>query len=160
VQNQVIPTFHYALRPDGYLFLGSAENVGQFEDLFVPVEKKHRIFRRRSEVTAGIRLPVMLNALRPGNVNDLVPRRLPLAGATLRRAIDEHVLERLSPAHVVVNRDSDIVYYSNKTGKYLETPAGAPTRQLLTLARKGLRLELRTAFREASRPATASRGKV
>src|ERR1700758_1408356 len=58
VQNQVIPTFHYALRPDGYLFLGSAENVGHFEDLFVPIEKKHRIFRRRSDVTAGIRLPV------------------------------------------------------------------------------------------------------
>jgi two-component system, chemotaxis family, CheB/CheR fusion protein len=149
VQNQVIPTFHYALRPDGYLFLGSAENVGQFEDLFVPIEKKHRIFRRRSDVTASIRLPVVLNALRPRNVNDLLPRRVPLAGATLRAAIDEHVLERFSPAHVVANRDGDIVYYSNKTGKYLETPAGAPTRQLLILARKGLRLELRTAFREA-----------
>jgi two-component system, chemotaxis family, CheB/CheR fusion protein len=149
VQNQVIPTFHYALRPDGYLFLGSAENVGQFEDLFVSIEKKHRIFRRRSDVSSSLRLPVMLSALRPGNVNELVPRRVPLAGATLRRAVDEHVLERFSPAHVVANRDGDIVYYSNKTGKYLETPAGAPTRQLLTLARKRLRLELRSAFREA-----------
>ncbi|WP_409192824.1 CheR family methyltransferase [Bradyrhizobium sp. RDM4] len=44
VQNQVIPTFHYALRPEGYLFLGSAENVSQFAELFAPVEKKHRIF--------------------------------------------------------------------------------------------------------------------
>jgi two-component system, chemotaxis family, CheB/CheR fusion protein len=149
VQNQVIPTFHYALRPEGYLFLGSAENVGQFDDLFVPIEKKHRIFRRRSDVSSGLRLPVMLNALRPGHVNDLVPRRVAMAGATLRRAIDEHVLEHFSPAHVVVNRDGDIVYYSSKTGKYLETPAGAPTRQLLTLVRKGLRLELRSAFREA-----------
>ena len=148
-QNQVIPTFHYALRPDGYLFLGSAENVGQFDDLFVPIEKRHRIFRRRSDVSSSLRLPVMLNALKPGNMNDLVPRRIPLAGATLRRAIDDHVLERFSPAHVVVNRDGDIVFYSNKTGKYLETPAGAPTRQLLTLARKGLRLELRSAFRAA-----------
>jgi two-component system CheB/CheR fusion protein len=148
-QSQVIPTFHYALRPEGYLFLGSAENVGQFDDLFVPIEKRHRIFRRRSDVSSSLRLPVMLNALKPGNVNDLVPRRVPLAGATLRRAIDDHVLERFSPAHVVANRDGDIVFYSNKTGKYLETPAGAPTRQLLTLARKGLRLELRSAFRAA-----------
>jgi two-component system CheB/CheR fusion protein len=149
VQNQVIPIFHYALRPDGYLFLGSAENVGQYDDLFVPIEKKLRIFRRRSDVSPGLRLPVMLNAVKPGNVNDLVPRRLPHAGPTLRRAIDEHVLERFSPAHVVVNRDGDIAYYSNKTGKYLEAPAGAPTRQVLTLARKGLRLDLHAAFREA-----------
>jgi two-component system CheB/CheR fusion protein len=149
VQNQVIPTFHYALRPDGYLFLGSAENVSQFDDLFVPIEKKHRIFRRRPEITSSIRLPSVVNAFKPGQLNDLMPRRSPLSGLMLRQAVDEHVLDRFSPAHVVANRDGDVVYYSSKTGKYLETPPGAPTRQLLTLARKELRLDLRTAFREA-----------
>jgi two-component system CheB/CheR fusion protein len=148
VQNQVIPTFHYALRPDGYLFLGSAENVSQFDDLFVPIEKKHRIFRRRADITSSIRLPIIVKALKPGQLNDLMPRRPPLSGLLLRQTVDEHVLDRFSPAHVVANRDGDVVYYSTKTGKYLETPPGAPTRQLLTLARKGLRLDLRTAFRE------------
>ena len=78
----------------------------------------------------------------------------------MRQAVDEQVLERFSPPHVVVNRDGDVVYYSTRTGKYLEAPAGAPTRQLLTIARKGLRLDLRTLFREAvetGRP--AGRGK-
>jgi two-component system, chemotaxis family, CheB/CheR fusion protein len=149
VQNEVIPTFHYALRPDGYLFLGSAENVGQFDDLFVPIEKKHRIFRRRSDVSSSLRLPIVVNALRPGHPADLVPRRDPRSDVMLRQAVDEHVLDRFSPAHVVADRDGDIVYYSRKTGRYLEPPAGAPTRQLLTLARRGLRLDLRTAFKEA-----------
>jgi two-component system CheB/CheR fusion protein len=149
VQNQVIPTFHYALRPDGYLFLGSAENVSQFADLFAPIEKKHRIFRRRSDVTSNIRLPLLINTLKPGQTNELMPRRPPLSGLLLRQTVDEYVLDRFSPAHVVVNRDGDVIYYSSKTGKYLEAPPGAPTRQLLTLARKGLRLDLRTAFREA-----------
>ena len=67
----------------------------------------------------------------------------------MRQAVDEQVLERFSPPHLVVNRDGDVVYYSTRTGKYLEAPAGAPTRQLLTIARKGLRLDLRTLFREA-----------
>ncbi len=149
VQNQVIPTFHYALRPDGYLFLGSAENVSQFDELFVPIEKKHRIFRRRADVTSSIRLPIIAKALKPGQLKDLMPHRPPLSGLLLRQTVDEHVLDRFSPAHVVANRDGDVVYYSTKTGKYLEMPPGAPTRQLLTLARKGLRLDLRTAFREA-----------
>ena len=148
VQNQVIPTFHYALRPDGYLFLGSAENVSQFDDLFVSIEKKHRLFRRRSDIAPHIRLPLMVNALRPAHVSDLIPRRPPLGGVVLRQKVDEHVLERFAPAHVVANREGDVVYYSSKTGKYLEPPPGMPTRQLLTLARKGLRLDLRTAFRE------------
>jgi two-component system CheB/CheR fusion protein len=148
-QNQVIPTFHYALRPDGYLFLGSAENVSQFAELFVPIEKKHRIFRRRSDVASSIRLPILISTLKPGQLSELVPRRPPLSGLLLRQTVDEYVLDRFSPAHVVTNRDGDVIYYSSKTGKYLEAPPGAPTRQLLTLARRGLRLDLRTAFREA-----------
>jgi len=101
VQNQVIPTFHYALRPDGYLFLGSAENVSQFAELFVPIEKKHRIFRRRSNVTSSIRLPILINTLKPGQLSELVPRRPPLSGLLLRQTVDEYVLDRFSPAHVV-----------------------------------------------------------
>jgi two-component system CheB/CheR fusion protein len=149
VQNQVIPTFHYSLRSGGYLFLGSAENVSQFDDLFAPIDKHQKLFRRRSDVAPAVRLPMLLHGLRPAQTSDLVPRRLPLAGLALRQAVDEHVLERFSPPHVVVNHDGDMVYYSTRTGKYLEAPAGAPTRQLLTMARKGLRLDLRTLFREA-----------
>jgi two-component system, chemotaxis family, CheB/CheR fusion protein len=149
VQNQVIPTFHYALRPDGYLFLGSAENVSQFNDLFAPIDKRHRIFRRRSDVAPSIRLPMVLHGLQAGRASEAMPRRLQLGGIALRQAVDDQVLERFSPPHVVVNHDGDVVYYSTRTGKYLEAPAGAPTRQLLTMARKGLRLDLRTLFREA-----------
>lgn len=149
VQNQVIPTFHYALRPEGYLFLGQAENVSQFADLFAPVEKRHRIFRRRSDSASPRRLPIALPGARPGPATNLTPRRQPLAGLTLRQAVEEHVVEQFAPPHVVVNHDGDVVYYSTRTGKYLEAPAGAPTRQILTMARKGLRLDLRTVFREA-----------
>jgi two-component system CheB/CheR fusion protein len=148
-QNQVIPTFHYALRPQGYLFLGSAENVSQFDDLFNPLDKKHRIFRRRNDVAPRVRLPIIVNTLRPGQVGELAPRRASLTGIALRQVVDEQVLEHFSPPHVVVNRDGDVLYYSSKTGKYLEPPPGAPTRQLLTMARKGLRLDLRSIFREA-----------
>jgi two-component system, chemotaxis family, CheB/CheR fusion protein len=121
----------------------------QFDDLFVSVEKKHRIFRRRSDVAPSIRLPIVVGALGAGQVGDLFPRRSPLGPVALQRAVDVQVLERFAPQHVVVNRDGDVVYYSSRTGKYLEAPHGAPTRQLLTMARKGLRLDLRTLFREA-----------
>jgi two-component system, chemotaxis family, CheB/CheR fusion protein len=149
VQNQVIPTFHYALQPDGYLFLGSAENVSQFDDLFASIDKSHRIFRRRSDVVPGVRLASVLHGLQRGQPPTFVPRRLPLVGMALRRAVDEQVLQRYSPPHVVINHDGDVVFFSTRTGKYLEAPPGTPTRQLLTMARKGLRLDLRMLFREA-----------
>ena len=159
VQRQVIPTFHYALRPDGYLFLGSAENVSQFGDLFAPIDKRLQDFRRRSDVAPAVRLPTDLTpALRSGLTPELPPRRAPLAGVALRQAVDEQVLERFSPPHVVVNHDGDVVYYSTRTGKYLEAPPGAPTRQLLTTARKGLRFDLRALLREAVEAGARPRG--
>ncbi len=47
LQNRVVPLFHYALRDDGFLFLGSAENIGRHSRLFAPVDRKQRIYRSR-----------------------------------------------------------------------------------------------------------------
>jgi len=149
VQSQVIPTFHYALKPGGYLFLGSSENVTQFGDLFTPIDKKHRVFRSRDDAATTVRVPLVVSGLSPAPFPAGRSGSRSLAGLALRQSVETHVLERFAPSHVVVNRDGDVVYYSARTGKYLEATAGAPTRQLLTMARKGLRLDLRTVLRQA-----------
>src|SRR5262249_51377255 len=147
-QDQVIPVFHFALKPHGYLFLGPSENVGQHTDLFAPVDKKQRISQRRDHVVT----PLHISPFTHGHPHspDAQPghRREPGVGAiNLRRAIESRVLERFAPAHVVVNRDGDILYYSPRTGKYLEPAVGLPNRQLLAMARRGLRLDLRATLR-------------
>ncbi len=150
IQNQVLPTFHYALKPGGFLFLGMSENLSQFADLFAPIDKKHRIFRSRADHATEPRVPLALSGLRAmSQIGDLRPRQSGSSSLALRHSVEVQVLERFSPPHVAVNRQGDVVYYSNRTGKYLEAAPGLPTRQLLTMARKGLRLELRAAFREA-----------
>ncbi len=150
-QNQVIPTFHYALHPGGYLFLGMSENVSQFSELFVPVEKKHRIFRSRTEGAPAVRLPLVIPGLHSRLANGgLGAGKSGLSGAiALRQSVEAQILERFSPPHVVVNGDGEVVYYSPKTGKYIEAAPGVPTRQILSIARRGLRLDLRTVLRSA-----------
>jgi two-component system, chemotaxis family, CheB/CheR fusion protein len=150
VQNQVIPTFHYALRPGGYLFIGMSENVSQFDDLFDPIEKKHRIFRSREDAVRRLRLslsnlagslPVSSGPRKPGGG---------LAGlGALQQHFESQVLERHAPPHVVVNAEGDVVYFSSRTARYLETPAGVPTRNLVSLAKKGIKLDLGAALRDA-----------
>ncbi len=149
IQSQVIPTFHYALRDGGFLFLGSSENVSQFQDLFTPIDKRHRIFRKREDVIASVRLPMIVRDLRPSTRGGHWVRRGLSGGTTLRQSVHTQVLERFAPPHVVVNGDGDVVYFSSRTGKFLEAPPGLPNRQLMTMARKGLRLDLRSLFREA-----------
>jgi two-component system CheB/CheR fusion protein len=150
VQSQVIPTFHYALRQGGYLFLGTSENVSQYSDLFTSLDKKQRLFRKRDDGASLVRLPMSISGPRPATFAHAMPRpRGPLAGIALRQAVETQVLERFAPPHVVATREGDVVYYSARTGKYLEPAAGVPTRHLLNMARKGLRLDLRAVFREA-----------
>jgi two-component system CheB/CheR fusion protein len=149
IQNQVIPTFHYALRPEGYLFLGTSENIGKFDELFTSIEKKHRIFKRRAGNSSHLRLPMTVSSIRPGDTAELTPRRAQIGGAALRQIVEGQVIERFAPPHVVVNQDGDVVYFSARTGKFIEQASGIPTRQILTMARRGLRLDLRSVFREA-----------
>jgi two-component system CheB/CheR fusion protein len=144
-QGHVISVLHYALKPGAFLFLGTSENVSKQGELFAPVDKKSRIFKRR-EGSHAVSLPtVFARASRLGGSTE--PHRQ--GQAPLRQNVEMAVLERFAPAHVVVNREGDVLYYSARTGKYLEAAQGSPNRQLLAMARKGLRLELRGALREA-----------
>lgn len=157
VQAQVIPIFHYALRPRGYLFLGTAENISQFTDLFTTLDKKHRIFQARETDRLAVPLPLVVTGTQPApfgrtssfsrGLRTAAPGHE--AGPPLRQVVESHVVDRFAPPHVVVDRDGDVVHYSSRTGKYLEASVGLPSRQLLTLARRGLRLDLRSALREA-----------
>ena len=101
-----------------------AENASQFDDLFVSVEKKHRIFRKRSDVSSSVRVPLIVSSLRAGDRDERMPRRAPTGSIALRQAVESQVLEHFSPPHVVANRDGDVVYYSSRTGRYFEAPAG------------------------------------
>lgn len=149
VQNRVIPTFHYSLRPGGYLFLGTSEGIGQHGELFALVDKKQRIFQAREHIRSGPRLLSLVGESRslpfPSGRGKLAASNYPL-----RQAVETQVLEHFAPAHVVVNGDGDVVYYSARTGRFLEQSPGTPSRQLLTMARRGLRLELRAALREVT----------
>src|SRR5882724_8011364 len=149
-QARVIPIFHFALKPRGYLFLGTSENVGQSAELFAPVDKKQRIFQRRDHATPSFPVSALASGdTRAAAVSPELRRELVSGAAGLRRGVESQVIERYAPPHVLVNRDGEIVHYSVRTGKYLEPAVGLPNRQLIAMARKGLRLDLRAALREA-----------
>lgn len=149
MQSRIIPVFHYALRPGGFLFLGTAENVSQHGDLFAQIDKKARIFRRRDQVSATTHFPLFVHGLRFGAAETSARQQPVVPGSTLRRLVESELLEHFTPAHVVVNREGEAIFHSARTGKYLELPAGQPSRQILAMARKGLRLDLRNALQEA-----------
>ena len=146
-QARAFPIFHFALRPGGHLFLGTSENVSQHGELFSPVDRKSRIFQRRDHVVARLQFPASLGGRRGST--SATPHSQPDAMAEVRGIVEARLLDRHAPAHVVVNREGDVLHYSSGTGRYLEAAVGQPTRQLVAMARRGLSLDLRAALREA-----------
>lgn len=150
VQQQIIPTFHYSLQPNGFLLLGAAEDAGEVGSLFKTIERKHRIFQRRTGQTAAPRLAFSSWPLQAASLPSFTHRPGDAVGATLHAAIERQVLTRHAPAHVVINANGDVLYYSNGTGKFLQAEMGVPSHQVLALARKGLRPDLRALLHEAA----------
>jgi two-component system CheB/CheR fusion protein len=48
LQKRVIPVFHYALKSTGVLLLGGSETIGGFADLFALMDRRHKIYARKS----------------------------------------------------------------------------------------------------------------
>ncbi|WP_108485322.1 CheR family methyltransferase [Oceaniglobus ichthyenteri] len=157
LQRQVIPTFHYALKPDGYLFLGTSESISQYADLFRTVDKQSRIFQAIERSDRRWNPAGMMNRIadrRAGTTNEQG-----LSDIQLRHKVERHILEQHTPAHAVVREDGEIVFVSGGTGGLLELPRGAPSHHLLDMVPRDVRFELRAALRQVvdSRRSTVRR---
>ena len=149
VQKKLLPLFHYSLNPGGVLFLGSAETVGAFTELFTPVNLKSKLFRRREYVLAGpVPFPPSFTATLPGSSKELTMLK---PAANLQALADQVLLQHFSPPAVLANGKGDILYISGRTGKYLEPAAGKANWNIFAMAREGLRFDLGSAFQKALR---------
>ena len=149
LQRRVLPTFHYALNPQGFLVLGSAETVGDHLDLFDPVDRANKIYAKKptaSRSTIAFPADEFRMTTTAGTRRD---RPAGPAHGEYQREVDRVLLGRFSPAGVLVNEDFEVLQYRGRTAPYLEVPSGEPTTSVLKMAREGLFLELRSALAEA-----------
>jgi two-component system CheB/CheR fusion protein len=151
LQERVIPLFHFALRPGGFLFLGSSENVTKHAKLFAPIERRHRIFRRLEALARPIpEFPLATIASVPAQAGALMRAGggLRLDASARKRA--DQIIGRYAPSYVLVDQQYDVLRFSEHTGGLLQPSGGAASLNLLSLVHRQLRIELRTALRAAA----------
>ncbi len=148
MQKKLIPLFHYSLTPGGVLFLGSAETVGNFTELFTPINNKSRIFRRAESVVRKepLEFPSSFAPPLPVGTKERVAAVPHLSFQTMANQL---VLDHFAPPTVIVDDKGNILYVSGRTGKYLEPAAGKANWNIFVMAREGLRYELANAFQKA-----------
>jgi two-component system CheB/CheR fusion protein len=149
LQAQIIPLFHYSLRPGGFLFLGGSENLSRYSELFVALDRKSRIFRRR-DLASRPALPMrqFLPNARRERGTDESPSTL-LQRTDMLRRVAGTIVERFAPSFVIVDETGQTLFFSSGTGKYLQPAAGPPNRDVVAMARPGLRADLRAALHQA-----------
>jgi two-component system, chemotaxis family, CheB/CheR fusion protein len=150
LQKKILPVFHYALKPSGYLFLGSSETVGEFVDLFAPVDRRHRIYVRKA---TALRTPYEFGLHQDRETVPPTTGKVPLEAepgiSSIEKEVDTVLLARFAPPGVLVNEHFDILQFRGRTGAYLSPAPGTASLNLLRMAREGLVPALRTALQKA-----------
>lgn len=150
VQRQVLQTFHFALRPGGYLFLGSSESAEIAQDLFAPIDKKNRIYRAKPGTHRTRVTPQLTSAGKMPHASHVDVAQPLLRPASFSFApLHQRVIEHFSPPSILVDRDAEILHMSEHVGRFLRYVGGEPSHNLLTVVNPDLRLELRTALYQA-----------
>jgi two-component system CheB/CheR fusion protein len=148
LQRRVMSIFHYALRPNGYLLLGSSETIGNFGDLFASVDRKHKVYQKKVSLIQrpAIEYVPTLPRERPERARNHEEAVNP---ANVFREADRVLLARFSPAGVLINDNMDILQFRGRTTTFLEPAPGTASFNLFNMAREGLLAELRTAIHAA-----------
>ncbi|KGF83116.1 chemotaxis protein [Massilia sp. JS1662] len=159
IQQRVLETFHFALKPGGYLFLGSSESAEALDELFVAVDKKNRIYRARAAVRT---LPQ--HRSQPGApLNLSLPEPRVLAAATVRTAspaeVHRRALAQFAPPSVIVDADHNIVHMSGNAARFMRMVGGEPSRDILALVLPELRIDLRSALYQVQNTGTSVEGR-
>lgn len=155
LQRRLLPLFHYSLQRDGLLVLGNSETVGRLHHLFAPVQEKLRIYSRQN--IAGIAGPDFLLTSFPPLTKSTKehtlssPNNPDQDSSNLQTAADQVLLQVFSPAAVLVNSDGDIVYFSGRTGKYLEPAAGKANWNFHAMVREELRRPMFSAITQSQK---------
>ncbi|MEP7365711.1 MAG: chemotaxis protein CheB [Acidobacteriota bacterium] len=152
LQKKLMRLFHYALKPDGILVLGSSESVGDSINIYAVVDRSAKIYQRKADAfdpsrvsvsSLFPRVPVVPVERQPGG-GLLGEHKFPLSEIAERTLIMHY-----APVGALVNDRGDILYLLGRTGEYLEPSPGEASMNIFRMAREGLRSDLTVALHRA-----------
>ncbi|WP_255536175.1 CheR family methyltransferase [Legionella sp. MW5194] len=152
LQRRILPLFHYSLKPNGLLFLGTSETIGGAGDLFTILDRRWKIFERKGGVTsfqAVIDLPSS-TPLSECSSMKATEKIMYENEPNLRLIIEQLLLKKHTPPCVVIDDQGSIVYVYGRTSRFLEFAAGEARFHFLEMVRPELKAKVSLAIRNAT----------
>jgi two-component system CheB/CheR fusion protein len=162
MQQRIIPILHYALRPDGYLWLGKSETVGAYRDLFELVDARYKIYRKKTGVPlslTGFVASPRPQATDPGELERRDRRELSVSARLhdAQKEAERVLLLRYAPASVLVDSEFDILQFRGDCGAYLTPAPGRASLNLVKMLREGLLVPVRNLLNKVRKEGTPVR---
>jgi two-component system, chemotaxis family, CheB/CheR fusion protein len=150
LQRRVVPVFNYALRPNGYLILGSTESIAGFANYFIPADRKYKIYSKKT-VTSRFDFQFDLQEGNSALAESAPTTREPATAKEVLKEGDRLLLNRYAPASVIVNENWEILQFRGDTAKFLQPGQGQASLNLLKMAKEGLMMSLRSSLLNAKK---------
>ncbi len=147
LQKRVVPLFHYILNPNGFLFLGKSESIGQYSDLFTTVSKKGKLYQKRDV----LRAPVIEFKSSQDRRDVIRKPKTTSRQISSREIINEALANTFGASSALIDDRLHIVYVRGDLSSYLSFPEGEAMLDILHLAKPSLRIDLRTQIHRAKR---------
>jgi two-component system, chemotaxis family, CheB/CheR fusion protein len=150
LQKKLIPIFHYSLNPNGLLFLGPAESIGGFTEIFKAIDPKWKLFQRKpGELGTGRVSDFPFHITKQHNAAQLESFTKAGRKNTIADTFNHILLEHYTPASILVNEKGDIQYINGQTSKYLKLTSGEAVMNVHRMAREEIRYALSNAIHQA-----------
>ncbi len=150
LQRRVLRHFHYALKPDGFLILGPAENADEESQYFKRSEHNLRMVYRRALPARGSLDAVLLaDPTRKSLTASEIAQPSFVDNSQVQRKADGILLSRFAPASILVDDRLNIVQFRGQTSPYLEHASGTASLNLHRVAHPGILLQLMPAIKQA-----------
>jgi two-component system CheB/CheR fusion protein len=148
MQLHVCKILHYALKPRGFLFLGTSESADNPPGLFDVVNRDARVYQAIEQPRDNVvSLPRFSGALRLHEPTGAL--RTPRSPVPIDSAVHRQALEDIAPPSMLVDESHAVVNLSESAGRFLLLPAGPVASDAAHLVRSELRLELQAALYRA-----------
>ncbi|NVN90834.1 MAG: PAS domain-containing protein [Desulfuromonadales bacterium] len=153
VQEKVISLFHFALKTDAVLFLGSSEGLGTFSDDFEVIANQHKMFRKIRDIKLAFNLDSFIaDKERTIPVTLLQPTQSRMVSLDRQLLFDyDTLLRRHMPPGVLINEHRQIIHYFGSVAEYLKLPEGRIENDILLLAEDSLHIALSTTLLRANK---------
>lgn len=154
-QEKVLSKFKYSLNKDGLLFLGPSENIGEFIDTFIVLDKKWKIYRSikskgsRFDFVKNQTFPVEKNSLNFGSSKLDPLETKPGTSMNIINIAEKNLVDIFAPPSAIINNLGEILYIHGRLGKYLEPSPGKARMNILEMANDGIKLGLSSAIGNA-----------